>query len=460
MAKPGSTAFRAAGTLTATAILIFSLIIAVSGAFTTRNEIRRSFDRERTIQSAQIALEELLKVQLDEETAVRGYAITRESAFLDPYYAAVTKNDPLQRQLAETLRNEQLQQGQAILSEFGHVHGEWHRLVAVPLIENPNTGNVVELEKRGKALIDQERADSGALQAMLAQRNLEVGQQTQDEINRTLYTRAGWVVVFGLLAILFNAYRARLNRELEEERTTTEILQRAFQSRFEPLPHCEIGSAYISASRHAAIGGDLFDVYRLSENLALVLIADVSGKGIDAAVMTAFIKFTIRGIALRRRDPAAILAEFNTAFPRAVENPYLFVSMFVGILDFAQMTLSYASGGHDSAYVRRSEGAVEQLQVTGPILGVMEEPFGTSAVRLEPGDALILATDGLTEARDRGGLQLQEEAMAFICSASGSAQQMVDSLIGRLQEHAGNQLSDDVAVLVIKVHESKAVRDV
>jgi len=236
------TAFRAAGTLTATAILIFSLIIAVSGAFTTRNEIRRSFDRERGIQSAQLALEELLKVQLDEETAVRGYAITRDSGFLDPYYNAFTRNDPLRRQLAETLRNENLQQGQDILAEFGRIHDEWHRVVAIPLIENPRAANLVELEKRGKALIDQERADSRALKAMLAQRNLEVGQQTQAEINRTLYTRAGWVVVFGLLAILFNAYRARLNRELEEERTTTEILQRAFQSRFDPLPKTNHGS--------------------------------------------------------------------------------------------------------------------------------------------------------------------------------------------------------------------------
>ena len=82
-----------------------------------------------------------------------------------------------------------------------------------------------------------------------------------------------------------------------------------------------------------AVGGDVFDVYRLSDTLALVLIADVSGKGVDAAVLTAFIKFTIRGIALRRRDPGAILAEFNTAFAQTVENPYLFVSMFVGVLD-------------------------------------------------------------------------------------------------------------------------------
>ncbi|MDP9018013.1 MAG: SpoIIE family protein phosphatase [Candidatus Eremiobacteraeota bacterium] len=445
------TAFRSAGTLTATAILIFSLIIAVSGAFSTRAEIRSSFDRQKSIQRAQLQLEELLKVQLDEETSVRGYAITGDASFLDPYNAAITKFLPLQKQLAAVLHDEQLQQGQAVLHEFDQVHEEWHRNVAVPLIQNPKAHSSIELEKRGKALIDQERSDATALEEMLAARNDVVGQQTQDEINRTLYVRAAWLIIFGLLAILFNTYRARLNRELEQERTTTETLQRAFQSGFEPLPHCEIGSAYISATRNTAVGGDVFDVYRLSNELALVLIADVSGKGIDAAVITAFIKFTIRGIALRRRDPSAILAEFNTAFPRAVPNPYLFVSMLVGILDFEKMSFVYASGGHDSAYVRRRDGAVEQLQVTGPILGVMEEPFATRTVRLESGDAVVLATDGMTEARDTKGVQLQEQALEFISRSTGTAQQIVDSLIRLLHERTRSELADDVAILCIKV---------
>lgn len=447
MAKP--TAFRAAGTLSATAILIFALFVAVSGAFSTRAEIGASFQRQTDLQQAQLALEELLKVQLDEETSVRGFAITRDQAFLDPYYAATTRYDPLERGLRAVLAREKLAQGTEALAEFDKVHAEWHRSVAEPLIRTPSIANSLVLQKRGKGLIDQERFDADALQLMLSQRNVAVGRQTQDEINRTLYVRAFWLVVFGLLAILFNAYRARLDRELETERTTTETLQRAFQSRFEALPGCEIESAYISATRNAAVGGDVFDVYRLSENLALVFIADVSGKGVDAAVLTAFIKFTIRGIALRRRDPAAILAEFNTAFPRAVSNPYLFVSMFVGMLDFAGGTLTYASGGHDSAYVRRRGGVVEQLPVTGPILGVMEEPFAARTVTLSAGDTVVLATDGLTESRDKKGRQLQDDAAAFISQSGEHATEIVQNLIARVKARSGGRIGDDVALLAI-----------
>lgn len=444
-------AFRAAGTLSATAILIFALIVGVSGAFTTRAEIRASFNRQTDLQRAQLGLEELLKVQLDEETAVRGYAITRDSIFLEPYYAAATRYAPLVHQLQLVLEQEQLQQGREALAEFESVHQEWHHAVAEPLIRTPTVGSSVSLQKRGKGLIDQERYDASALELILAQRNVAVGQQTQDEINRTLYVRAFWLVIFGLLAILFNAYRARLNRELEVERTTTETLQRAFESGFEALPHCDIGSVYVSASRNAAVGGDVFDVYRLSERLALVLIADVSGKGVDAAVITAFIKFTIRGIALRRRDPAAILAEFNTAFPRAVANPYLFVSMFVGILDFTDYALVYASGGHDSAYVRRKAGTVESLPVTGPILGVMEEPFASRPVALEAGDTLVLATDGLTEARDKDGHQLQDGVLEYIAQSGERAEVIVKNLIARLRGRTRNKMNDDVAILAITV---------
>jgi sigma-B regulation protein RsbU (phosphoserine phosphatase) len=263
-------------------------------------------------------------------------------------------------------------------------------------------------------------------------------------------------LVFGLLAILFNGFRSRLYQELEEEKNTTEILQRAFRSESVPLPNCRIGSAYLSAGSHLAVGGDVFDVYRLSNSLALLLIADVSGKGVDAAVLTAFIKFTIRGIALRRRDPGAILGEFNTAFAQTVENPYLFVSMFVGVLDTDSLLLTYASAGHDSAFMRRSSG-VQQLAVTGPVLGVMEEPFGTKSVIMEDGDILVLATDGLTEARKRTGEQLRETgAIDLIAAASDDPQSLADELVAQVRALGGNHPRDDLAILAIRADPPKA----
>ncbi|MBV9403132.1 MAG: SpoIIE family protein phosphatase [Candidatus Eremiobacteraeota bacterium] len=451
------TFLRAAGALTATAILAFGLFLAVNSTLATRATIRAAFDHERAIQNAQLDLSELLKLQLDEETAVRGFTITRETVFLEPYYAASVQFLPLDHSISSIFGQEHMVAALNALHEFNQTHEEWHQVVAQPLIAHPNVRYAIDLAKRGKALIDGERNDAAEMQMLLTQRDDLLRRQTQDEINRTGYTRAGWLVAFGLIALLFNAYQSRLTRELEQERTTTETLQRAFQSEFEPLPHCQIGSAYISATRHAAVGGDVFDLYRMTDRLALMLIADVSGKGVDAAVITAFIKFTIRGIALRRHDPAEILAEFNTAFQRAVPNPDLFVSMLVGVLDIETRTLTYASGGHDSAFLRRANGTVESLPVTGPILGVMEQPFSTKVLQLEQGDVLLLATDGLTESRDRKGRQLNESGvLGWLAQSDGGAQQIVDGLVSRVRKRT-SQLSDDLAMLAIRFGDGVAV---
>lgn len=445
---------RVTGTLLLTAFLVVALAIAVQGAFQTRASIADTFSRQSRIQTAQIALEELLRLQIVEENVLRGYSLTHDSFYVDQYRTAALAYDGKVREIHAALAAEGLVRVQQLLSEYALIQSQWRDQVATPLLRHPNE-RLAELDKRNKVFSDYETRIVAAIRAELETANEAFARSTQAQLARTSYVRAFWLLLFGLLAILFNAYRSRLNRELEEERTTTEILQRAFRSESVPLPHCEVGTAYRSASSHLAVGGDVFDVYRLSDNLALLLIADVSGKGIDAAVLTAFIKFTIRGIALRHREPGAILAEFNTAFSRAVRNPYLFVSMFVGILNTDTFELQYASAGHDSAFLRRSD-SVRQLAVTGPVLGVMEETFETRTIVLRAGDSLVLATDGLTEARDRTGNMLHEAgAMRLIDRSPQGAQALADSLVAQVRAVAGNRLRDDLAILVVRPEEKR-----
>src|SRR5579884_561572 len=420
---------RGAGTLTATAILAFALIIAVTGAVITRQEINVSFNEQMQIEGAQLTLERMLKIQLDEENYVRAYVITRDPSDIDSYRATNARFERERSSLAQ---------------------------IAEPMLRHPGAA-ARELEKRGKTLIDSQSDAAHFIETRLAAKNRDVLESTQTQINTTLYQRMVWLVVFALVAILLNGWRSRLTSALEDERLTTQTLQRAFRSEHVPLPNCRIGSAYGAASSHLAVGGDVFDVHRLSDRLGLIVIADVSGKGIDAAVLTAFIKFTIRGIALRRRDPGFILQEFNRAFPRSVDNPYLFVSMFVGILDTWTLRLDYASAGHDVAFLRRGEG-VEQLAVTGPVLGVMEEPFEVKTLYLEDGDLIVLSTDGLTEARDaKGDLLDAEGAMQWIAQESADPAILAPRLIERARARSNNTMRDDVAVLAIKVQRPTSV---
>ncbi len=443
---------RISGPLIATVLLAVILFMAVYSAFRTRAEIAATFDRQEALQQAQLRLEELLRLQIEEQNFVRGYTITRDPFYKGQYAVAVANFTREDHAIRVELTAENLTESLARMDDYESAQNDFRNAVAEPLLTHPNA-KLTDIDKRNKADSDYQDGVAAAIRSDLAAHSQLLARNTLDQVNGTQYFSAFWFLVFGLLAILFNAYRSRLNRELEEERTTTEILQRAFRSVHVDLPRCDVGSAYAAASSHLAVGGDVFDMYRLSENLGLILIADVSGKGVDAAVLTAFIRFTIRGIALRHRDPGAILAEFNTAFAHTVDNPYLFVSMFVGVLDTETLTLRYASAGHDSAFLRRANNGVQQLAVTGPVLGVMEEPFGTKTLHLNDKDTIVLATDGLTEARNRRGQQLQERgAMELIGRSSSEPQYLADELVAQVKALEGNRMRDDLAILVIRVH--------
>ncbi len=447
---------RSAGTLTAATILLFALAISIAVAFNTRKAVNASFDEQMKIQQGQLALERMLKIQLDEENYIRAYVITHDPSYIDSYRATSQSFDAERAQLGQILNQESLSDARAALMDYDIAHRDWQTQVADPLLHHPSLA-ARELDKRGKILIDTQSEAAHFIEARMDAKNREVLATTQERINQSLYFGMIALTIFGLLAILFYGWRYAVNRSLEEERLTTQTLQRAFRSEHVPLPNCQIGSAYGAASSHLAVGGDVFDVHRLSDRLGLVLIADVSGKGVDAAVLTAFIKFTIRGIALRRRDPGFILQEFNRAFPRTVENPYLFVSMFVGILDTWTLRFDYASAGHDIAFLRRAS-QVEQLAVTGPVLGVMEEPFDVRTAYLEDGDTIVLSTDGLTESRDGSGKFLEVSgAMEWIRNAPSDPSTLAERLIESARARSGNRMRDDVAVLAIRVARPSAI---
>lgn len=424
--------------------------LAVQGAFQTRASIAYTFHREADVQRAQIDLQEMLRLQIDEENSLRGFMLTQDPFYIQQYAAAAVQWAAKETAVHDALVAENLDQAMQMLDQYDTVQNDWREEIALPLLEHPGSG-IVALDKKSKLFVDYETQMADGVRAALVGTSAALARSTQDQINRTSYVRAFWLLVFGLLAILFNAYGSRLTRELEEERTVTEVLQQAFRSAHTPLPSCQVGSTYLSATSRMAVGGDVFDVFRLSETKALLLIADVSGKGVEAAVLTAFIRFTLRSIALRRGDPGAILTEFNQTFAKIVGNPSLFITMLVGILDCSSGLLSYTSAGHDSAYLRRSSG-VEALPVTGPLLGVMETTYETATVALRPGDTIVLATDGLTESRGRSGELLGERgAMDWIAAGPSDAQALADELVQRVRRRSGNRPSDDLAMLIVRM---------
>ncbi len=276
-----------------------------------------------------------------------------------------------------------------------------------------------------------------------------VGQQRfADSVNTNVRNRDLSNVLFAVVALLFTFIAAGLRLRVAESRSLVENLQRAFLSRRSELPNVRIGDVLISAEG-ARIGGDLFDVYSIDGRYGALLVADVSGKGIAAAVDTAFIKYAIRTLLSEVNDPGTVLTRFSPLYARNAESRDTFVVLFLAILDTQTGEVRYASAGHEPAWLRSGK-TVETLPPTGPLVGVLDDTeYGSQTVKLQPGDMLVISTDGLTESRDARGEMLDAEGVRhWLEQIDAGAQATADAIVRRLRRRS-RRIDDDLAILVV-----------
>jgi CHASE3 domain sensor protein len=443
---------RSGGSFTAVAVLAFALIVSIVGSYITYRELSAAFQRHNAIDATTERLITLYRMQVDEETAIRGFLATGQRIYLDPYFDAERQFAPILNELAGFNRDAPFQAEQPLLDELRATHDSWQHNVAEVLIAHPNAPNVLDLLRREKAALDQMRDDFTHLIDSYQAEGAASEAQATSLLLRSAFSTSALILLFGALAIVADIVRSRTQAALERERVVADTLQQAFLSGWDSLPYVRIGTAYVSATRDASVGGDLFDVYRLDEHRSSVLVADVSGKGLNAAVETARVKYSVRSFAEENGDPAVVLTKFNRAFARSAADPESFVTVFLGILDDRDMSLSYASAGHGQSFLRRGDD-VQRLEVTGPVIGLTPtSEFSVERVMLKPKDMLVLATDGLTEARNGAGELLGEEgAVRWIQAGSRDPDRFAADLVARVTRFAGGRIADDFALLVIKV---------
>ena len=406
----------------------------------------------RALVLAQQQLDELVLTQVEQESALRGFITTgAKDLYLEDASGSNRFIAALDR-FEGTARDLDIPEMRSSVLEMRTLHNTWERDVAEPLRKHPHDRNALTRQTLGKVLIDQLGGDAKRVRQLLEQRLGLVQRELKTRINEALAGGLASVLIFGFIAFAFLRARTQMVAVLDRERSIVDTLQNAFRTDFDKLPGSRIGTAYISADIDAAVGGDLFDVRRLDPTSGLVIVADISGKGIQAAVNTAFVKYSMRTLALTQRDPAVILGDFNRVFLDTIGDPNLFVVAFVGVLDSERSTLTYASAGHAGAWRRRAD-LVEQLDVTGPIIG-LDKQFGyeNRTLALSPGDMIVLATDGLTEARDENGTLLDDTgAAALLRTASRDPQTCADELVAAVRRMSGGTLHDDLALLVIAI---------
>jgi phosphoserine phosphatase RsbU/P len=241
------------------------------------------------------------------------------------------------------------------------------------------------------------------------------------------------------------AHRERQEKELKQAR---EIQQSLLPKNIPQIDGFEIDGAWEPARE---VGGDYFDVIPLSPTKLGICIADVAGKGVSAALLMANVQAIVRAFATESASSSNLCARVNSVLCSSI-SAGKFVTLFYGVLDAVHCTFRYTSAGHLPPILIRADGNAQQLANGGALLGVFAEwTYEDSAVRLYPGDRLILFTDGITEAGMENGEEFGEQRVITSARASAglSPSKLKTSLLDDAKKFCASPMKDDATLIVI-----------
>jgi len=238
----------------------------------------------------------------------------------------------------------------------------------------------------------------------------------------------------------------------ERESHIADVLQRSILNPAKiTTGKVDIAHVYEPAMDEALVGGDFYDVIDLPGGRIAVIIGDVSGKGLAAAVHTAMAKYALRAYIAEGHSPAEALRLLDKAVSEHTGTE-TFITIFVGMFDQQTGELVYANAGHEPPFYC-SRGAYSALDSTGPAVGLgIDIGYTEGRLTLEPGSILLLYTDGISEARkDRmilGSERLVNELLTCDSTTSGG---VARHIYQTALDFSGGKLKDDVAILAVKV---------
>ncbi len=239
---------------------------------------------------------------------------------------------------------------------------------------------------------------------------------------------------------------AQLRRDLE---TTREIQARLIPGVAPRLAGLQTATALRPSM---LVGGDFFDVVPMGDLIG-VAVGDVSGKGIPAALLMVMVRTLLREIANGLSDPATALARLNASLCRDMP-PAMFVTMLLTVLDPSREgVLQIANGGHPAPILMRRGHLPLAIDVDGAIIGAFADArFGQAEITLEPGDTLVLVSDGALETPDPGG---RPSGLAGLISLlerhrEMAPPQLVEAIVANAVNREGAKLRDDVTVFALR----------
>lgn len=217
------------------------------------------------------------------------------------------------------------------------------------------------------------------------------------------------------------------------------------------IPGTRLTGCYRAAAQGQEVGGDFYDMFAIDEGHWGIAIGDVCGKGPDAAALTAFARYTIRALAVS--DPTLVLGQLNEIAlrdPPMLPEQLLTVLFAVASVRPEGLAVEVTAAGHPPPLVRRADGSVTPLPVGGPLVGLIDNPgYRHEPVLLGPGDAMLLYTDGLTDARAPEEVLQERDLVEFLSRGVGlEGERLVDFL--EFSATRGEEPRDDIALLLIE----------
>jgi len=248
----------------------------------------------------------------------------------------------------------------------------------------------------------------------------------------------------------------RLARSNAELQIAAEIQKSFLPEEIPQIPNVDIAARTVMAKE---VGGDFFDVIpyevmTLEGGLRGLLVADVSGKGVPAALFMALSRIVVRVNALWHHDPAKVIYDSNNTITQDSKSG-MFVTLFFGLLNEKTRSLTYVNAGHNPPIVFRSrDGAVEKLAPTGIALGALENAeYKSQNINIEKSDIVVMFTDGVTEAINSRQEMFGEKRLIEIIEKNShlSAQALLQKILSGVESFARDMpQADDITLLIIK----------
>jgi serine phosphatase RsbU (regulator of sigma subunit) len=480
--------------------IVFVLLLMAEAQQSRTERVRQAGDRV-------LAATEVRAIVVDLQAGQRGFLLTRDERFLEPYDAALRRwRSPAGRRLVAGLGAP----GGLVRRRIDSLIDEYLAITIRLVARDPVRVRFMVRSGLGKRRVDVLRRQLGTLIAAARADRLVALDELRQADRRATAAAAAGLLLATLLVALFTVYLvravvrpvrrvaaaarsmsagdldarvapiARPARELDEmavafnqmatdlEARTSELESRYEEIRLEVgraatlqrqlLPdrppdaaRMELAGACLPA---ADVGGDYFDFLVDRQGRVTLLVADVAGHGIASALLMAMVRQVARREVLAGSPPGTVLSVANRDLYDDLVTVELFVTVFCARVDLAGGRVEFANAGHNRPLLRRADGTLEELDADGMAIGLVDDvAFEDAARPFGPGDSLVLYTDGVVEAEDAGGAALGDAALRALVTGLGGAppEVTVARVVGAVREHVGARpVRDDVTVVAAR----------